>query len=299
MYPRILFINIDFSEDNSAGITVSKIINDFPKQNLALATQNPSFYNPNFLENKFIFTPKGQVKRNSVEKNKKTTNKYQIFFRWFFRNIIGSPSYFEVIKIDSHFKNWLLEFNPDFIYITPDSLKITKLGLNISRFYKGKIIIHVLDDKVNVLYPGILGIFYKLKFKKCFKCLIKISSIRLSISNKMSEVYYARYGVNFTPIHNAIDLSIWHKFTKSNARIEYSRPIQIVYTGDIQANWKSLVTYCYALELLNLKGYNIVFHIYTNFKRINFNVIKDSDLNQRTIWLSETRQLINNYFPKQ
>ena len=37
----------------------------------------------------------------------------------------------------------------------------------------------------------------------------------------------------------------------------------------------------------------------TNFKRINFNVIKDSDLNQRTIWLSEIRQLINNYFPKQ
>jgi NAD(P)H dehydrogenase (quinone) len=36
----------------------------------------------------------------------------------------------------------------------------------------------------------------------------------------------------------------------------------------------------------------------TNFKRINFRVIKDSDLNQRTIWLSETRQLIDQYFPK-
>ena len=36
-----------------------------------------------------------------------------------------------------------------------------------------------------------------------------------------------------------------------------------------------------------------------NFKRINFRVIKESDFNQRTIWLSEIRQLMDNYFPKQ
>jgi NAD(P)H dehydrogenase (quinone) len=36
----------------------------------------------------------------------------------------------------------------------------------------------------------------------------------------------------------------------------------------------------------------------TNFKRINFRVIKDSDFNQRTIWLSEIRQLIDKHFPK-
>jgi putative NADPH-quinone reductase len=37
----------------------------------------------------------------------------------------------------------------------------------------------------------------------------------------------------------------------------------------------------------------------SNFKRINFRVIKDSDYNQRTLWLSETQQLIDKYFPKQ
>ena len=37
----------------------------------------------------------------------------------------------------------------------------------------------------------------------------------------------------------------------------------------------------------------------SNFKRINFRVIKDSDFNQRTIWLSEIRQLMHQYFPKQ
>ena len=37
----------------------------------------------------------------------------------------------------------------------------------------------------------------------------------------------------------------------------------------------------------------------SNFKRINFRVIKDSDFNQRTIWLSEIRQLIDQHFPKQ
>ncbi|MBK8807856.1 MAG: NAD(P)H-dependent oxidoreductase [Bacteroidales bacterium] len=37
----------------------------------------------------------------------------------------------------------------------------------------------------------------------------------------------------------------------------------------------------------------------TNFKRINFRVIKDSNHNQRTIWLSEIREVIDKSFPKQ
>ena len=37
----------------------------------------------------------------------------------------------------------------------------------------------------------------------------------------------------------------------------------------------------------------------SNFKRINFNVIKDSNLDQRNIWLTEIQQLIDNYFPKE
>lgn len=37
----------------------------------------------------------------------------------------------------------------------------------------------------------------------------------------------------------------------------------------------------------------------SNFIRINFRVMKESDFNQRTIWLSEIRQLIDKLFPKQ
>lgn len=37
----------------------------------------------------------------------------------------------------------------------------------------------------------------------------------------------------------------------------------------------------------------------SNYKRLNFSVIKDSSYNQRTAWLAETRQLINNCFPKE
>jgi len=36
----------------------------------------------------------------------------------------------------------------------------------------------------------------------------------------------------------------------------------------------------------------------SNFKRINFNVVKDSSPEQRTIWLTETQKLIDSYFPK-
>lgn len=34
-------------------------------------------------------------------------------------------------------------------------------------------------------------------------------------------------------------------------------------------------------------------------ERVNFNVIRESDFEQRTAWLMEIKQLMNNYFPKQ
>lgn len=37
----------------------------------------------------------------------------------------------------------------------------------------------------------------------------------------------------------------------------------------------------------------------TNFRRINYNVIKDSNLEQRRVWLSELQKLITTYFPKE
>lgn len=46
---------------------------------------------------------------------------------------------------------------------------------------------------------------------------------------------------------------------------------------------------------------NRVFHFcgISNFKRINYSVMKDSNIEQRKIWLSEIQNLVNSYFPKE
>lgn len=46
---------------------------------------------------------------------------------------------------------------------------------------------------------------------------------------------------------------------------------------------------------------NRVFHFcgISNFKRINYRVMKDSNIAQRKVWLSEIQKLIDSYFPKE
>jgi hypothetical protein len=46
---------------------------------------------------------------------------------------------------------------------------------------------------------------------------------------------------------------------------------------------------------------NRVFHFcgISNFKRINFRVMKDSTIKQREVWLSEIQQLVDSCFPKE
>ena len=254
-YSKILFININFRYDNSSGITVSKLVDHIPREKLFLLSTNTVNSNID------IFCDKKQIGRaSSVKKERKPKRS---FLRKCFVSIVGQKTIFNHFDLTNDIKIWLDEIKPDYIYFCPSDLAIIEFVNEIVKFVKVKTIIHVMDDKVNVKYPGILGIIYKLKFIQSFKNIVKQSSIRLSISDLMAEEYFKRYKKVFHSFHNPVNIEKWLPYQKKE--IKNKKDIKVIYSGWIESTSTPIFEFCEVIYRLNQLGYEISFILYSMF----------------------------------
>jgi hypothetical protein len=268
--PKILFINVDFRYNNSAGITISKLIDHFPKENLGLL----SYYaNRSDID---IFAHKFQISKNESNKeiqfsrkNKTDIKESRIRYIWLsivkriIRNTLGTKYRKRKYYISNQLKSWLLNFNPDYIYLNPYEIETIEFALKISELLNCRIIIHVMDDKVSINYPGILGKFYNRKLKNRFEEIVKRSDIRLSISEKMASVYYKRYKKKFITFHNPINVDEWEPFTKKDVSLKSE--VKIIYSGSSDSTFNPIIEFCKVIAHINQNHCHIKFVLYSKF----------------------------------
>ena len=254
-YPRILFVNLNFRDDTSGGITLSKLVDHIPREKLFLLSSNALNTNIDiFNEKKQLGNPPSAKK---IRKTKKS------LLRRCFVSTIGQKTIFSKLELTVDIKKWLDEIKPDFIYFCPDSLANIEFSVEIAKYCNVKIIIHVMDDKVNVKFPGVLGFLYKTRFRKAFKKIIMRASIRLSISDLMAEEYERRYGEKFVAFHNPVDIEKWIPFQKKDIRKK--NDIVIIYSGAVGSSSLPILQFCEAIARLIQRNYEIKFNIYTNY----------------------------------
>jgi glycosyltransferase involved in cell wall biosynthesis len=254
-YPKILFININFRDDNSAGITISKLVDHIPKEKLFLLSNNAINANINiFNEKKQLDNPPSVMKMRRKKKS---------LLRRCFVNTIGQKRIFNKFELTEEIKKWLDEIKPDFIYFCPDSLANIKFSDQIAKYCNAKIIIHIMDDKVNVRFPGIIGLLYKTRFRKAFKQIVKRASIRLSISDLMAEEYERRYGEKFVAFHNPVDIEKWIPFQKKD--FTNKKEITIIYSGWVGSTSQPILEFCDIISSINVNLMNINFVLYAKF----------------------------------
>lgn len=252
-YPRILFVNIIFQADNSAGITISKLVTDIPNKNLFILDQKFE----KIID--YSFKSKGSIKK--VNRNINGLIKM-------LSSIMGSKSYLNKISLSNKLIEQIKSKSIDFLYLVPSTLAVTLFVLKIKRkIPRIKIIVHVLDDKVNAHYKGILGFFYKIIFRKKFIQLVRKANIRMSISDYMSEVYKKEYNYKFYSFHNSIEIEKWgNNILNKNRNFNNSKDISILYTGAIESNYDTIVLFCDVVNRINKKSnYNIKFILHSKF----------------------------------
>ena len=267
-YPKILFINIVFRNDSSDGITISKLFEKYPRENLSSITFSGKKDDMNLIGNYFFLDKNTSSNLSEFRENEiKQVNWLKYFYIKIRRSYVGIRTSEKRI-ISEELKKWMLMINPDYVYINTDSnYALIDLAIKLADSFSMKTIVHVLDDKVIYRFPGVMGFYYNYKLTKCFNLLIKKSAIRFCISELMKKEYEKRYNKEFIVVHNSVDINLFRYVTSPKK----NNIIRMCYGGVLDYNYKTIITVAQIIDELNKKDHKITLTIYTklNYSKIN------------------------------
>lgn len=303
IFPRVIIVGETFRLNGGGGITMSNLFKDWPSEKIGVITDriaetNPKtsylYYQLGHEEIKFPFPfsliqtyfhsgpyyfdaeRKPDVvlnsKRGILHKIKKTIRpKVDYFLKrtgLFFR--------FYRIKPSENIIKWIMDFNPDVLYIQPFNHNIMKFGNSLYQILGLPYVIHIMDDSIKYINQSII-------FRKCwqnliesdFKELIDNAKVCLCISESMSAEYLRRYGTVFLPFRNPIEMDKWVPYRKKTLEVN-SGTLKIIYTGRLfSPTFDTLLDLCSVVDNMNSRNKSIVLEIFTHDKNpVFFDAIK-------------------------
>jgi len=301
IYPKVLIIGETFRRNGGGGITLLNLFRDWPVDRIAVITDNIAetepttqyqYYQLGSLEVKFPLPfNKLQAKVASGPYHflpgniatLKTLNKKGIFNHLkkiirpgfdHFLSLCGLSSRFYSIGLSKLLIDWILDFDPDIIYIQPFLHKTMRFGNLLYGKLHIPYVVHIMDDSVKYVNKSLL--FWRLnqrQIEKDFNQLILNAKLHLCISEAMAEEYYNRYGKIFLPFRNPIDINLWLPYQKQISHVR-TECLKIIYTGRLNSpTMHSLIEMCQVVDGLNRNDKKAEIHIYTHDRNEKFNNI--------------------------
>lgn len=300
-YFRVLILGETFRLNGGGGITMTNLFLDWPSSNIGVITDRIDETNPqtkyayyqlgdeeiqfpfpfHFAQNHvqsgpYSFNSKNSPSHSSEPKEGIVSNikkKVRPYFDKFL-NRTGLFLFFYRINLSESLKKWILDFNPDIIYIQPFHYRTMQFGNLLYEQLNIPYAIHIMDDSVKYINKSI--VFrkrFQLQIEKDFKKLICHAKVKLCISEAMANEYYERYGKLFSPFRNPIDVSNWLSNQKKIMLVNPEN-LKIIYNGRLfSPTLFSLIDMCHVVDGLNMKDKKVELHIYTHDSNPEFNKI--------------------------
>lgn len=281
-FPKVLIIGTYFDLASGGGITMSNLFKGWDKSRIAVASSrisNPDYsvcninYQFGFAEEKRRFPfylwqrkeksglkePSLKPSSSTVKINGSDSKKMKLYND--FLHFFGLYHYTRRLQVSKEFTIWLEEYKPDIIYTQLSSLESIRFVSFLQSKFNLPVIVHIMDDWPSTISRnGILQTYWKNKIDKEFRMLLDKSKVLMSISDAMTDEYRLRYGKEFIPFHNPINVSHWAK----QAKVSYTAndPFIILYSGRIGTG----ISNCFfdiakAISELVNDGLKIEFHL--------------------------------------
>ncbi len=293
--PKVLIIGQPFNDNTGGGITLTHLFHRWSSESLAVACsgylidshtdfeicnkyyqlgekENQTFFPFSVMKRKYHSGPIVPLEgkndsRHIVEHIPKQNLRLKLINELFVPLLENTGLGHVIFKttLSNEFRSWINTFDPDIIYAQTSSLDGLKFCLAVKEYVQKPMIFHVMDDWPLLLTNrGWFQSYWSRKVDFAFRKLIANSDLLLSISESMSQEYLLRYGEEFIPFHNPIDLLFWKKQQRQNYSLS-KNPV-ILYAGRTGLGIdKSLITTAHAIEKVNSElGEGIQFVIQTS-----------------------------------
>ncbi len=169
--------------------------------------------------------------------------------------------------VSARFLEWVRAFSPEVIYTQLGSITAIRFIRRLVTDTHLALVIHVMDDwpayMPEHLYAGHIGGRYlRRRFDRQFRAVLQCAARRLGICQAMCDAYHLRYGGEWQPFHNPVNLSSWQLHARNQWK--KSCPFRLLYGGRIgRGIWNSLVDIARAISELAQGGTDIIFEIRT------------------------------------
>jgi glycosyltransferase involved in cell wall biosynthesis len=299
IFPKVLIVGECFNNKTGAGITMSNLFRGWPNESLAVVTDFIDYADSSITDqyyligseekirpwpfNYFRVTSKsGKIRLKNTsdkiitveeDKNLSLKIKLYLYLNALAGKVFSFLGFYHFIyryTVSERLLKFVEEFKPDIIYSHLHYLEFMQFVDDLHTKTKIPLAIHMMDDWLKEVEPnGFFKRYWQNKTEKVFKNVAAKASVRMSICDAMSEDYKKRYGFEFIPFHNPVEIEKWMLHSKTHW--SFNKPFKILYAGRIGVGtFNSLIDIAEAVDSLNSEGLEIIFEIQTRTKNKNF-----------------------------
>jgi glycosyltransferase involved in cell wall biosynthesis len=294
-YPRLLIVGYDIVAGTGGGVTLSCLLDGWPRNRIAIAAGNRDlgvsgfaghYYRLGALEDRWIW-PFSSVPRESwkvsgpvcpgssgqrscaphgnpsrEESPARGASLRRLLYAAL--DLAGAQDELHGLRLSPPFLEWVNAYQPEIIYTLLGSLSLVRFVRDLSATLRIPAALHFMDDWPSVIYRhGLMAPMLRRKLNRELRLLVNGASAAMAISDPMSAEYSRRYGRTFLTFHNALDPDDW--LATSRTSWETGSPIEILYAGRIGiANESSITDVASSVELLADGGLDIRLSVLTS-----------------------------------
>jgi glycosyltransferase involved in cell wall biosynthesis len=177
-------------------------------------------------------------------------------------------------RISNPLQHWLDAFQPQVLYGFLGSMAQIRLVGELKRRYRLPVAIHMMDDWPAVIYRrGLFGPLLRRVVQREFEAVLREAHLCLAICEEMCEEYQERYGRQFLPFHNAIDIDQWIPHAERDWTA--GSPFIVRYVGSIvpDAQREALKDVCKAVA--NLRASKRSIEMWVHAPKTQSSYLKD------------------------
>jgi glycosyltransferase involved in cell wall biosynthesis len=251
--PNLLVVGPSpFNRHSSGGVTLSVLFEGWPRDRLAQIYTEPVEPSTEVCERFYWLRPNRRFRGPLLWR--------QVRQHW---EVVRGRSDGALLLggISSALDAWVRASPPDIVLCHLASVTQAQLAMRIAERYGARLAVYVPDDWMpgwpsNVLGSSrpVLDSTARFVLERTVRSLMSRASLHFGISEAMREEYLQRYGADFEPVYNSVDLAAWPP--RGPQRDLAHEPMRIVYSGSLfhYGGAAALADVRDAVERLNREG---------------------------------------------
>jgi len=276
-FPRVLFITPHaFNKVSGTGITFTNLFHGWPKDRIATVHDDDLPVTTEVCDMFYRLGPQEIRKFGGSFTNRETpapatenvgqTNRAPTHIRalQLTKRLVFGDGLPQSGQLTQNLETWIEDFKPDVIFTILGSIGLMDIIEQVQARFTVPLIVHMMDDWPSVQFQkGLLGPFQRRRMESLVCRLLNKAETRMGICDSMCQAFEKRYGGQFLPFQNTVDVDTWGR--QARAPSQLNDPIRVVYAGSVYPNAQltSLGDCCRAVAELCDDGYGIQADIYS------------------------------------